>query len=625
MPDNAHARRHGVSHLLILTFAIFLLLCNVTPSQAQGPATTEAKAKSLGESGEFVEAAQLYRQALKEHQQRLAKQPDDAALILAWCSCRNGLAVQQVNLGQYREAKILLDETFERLRVLAARTPNTDARAELARTWECLATLAGEEWLHEEAERAFGRAIEVQRKLVAEPGVALERRVDLVRMQCNHASYLMLLARDQEATAAYEDALAVARKLSTDCPDLPEPVMHLALTYNSYALLVRESGQFARAADMIREAIRLLTRLEDKYPDRPEYWFMLPTFYRNLSQPLAYLNNGNEQAIAKHEAERVEARLARLPDGAKKWATGKSKIVGAVATWDTGRLVELQDEVDSDLQTAEADFKRWPELPLYRVRLATAKLAQGLRLAASGKGAEDVLPLFAEGQALSDKLADQFPDLPRFTMTRAIVRITTAFCQMGYGQPAEADASFAKGFAEFRTVADDYPRKPELRFKLTQILLPAFPLYMQMRDWTRAGWVMAAVREEAKKLAEANPRCLKLHRPYAMEFGLLTQLRLAEGDGAAAEAAEARGHPSVAANRGRLPGRPGCPEHTRGLPLRLWPFARAEGTICRHRSPCRGDAVPTPGTRKGFPREPGLPHPAGRGPHLLRGRVGSTG
>jgi tetratricopeptide (TPR) repeat protein len=531
--------RSRVSLFRVLFFAIVVGPPNLQPARAQtAPADLEAKAKKIAETGERFEAAQLYREALKTRQKCLAEHADNAETVLAWGNCRNRLAEQLIALHLLAEAKTVLTETRDRLQAYLERHPDdTSARAELARTWERLALRATELGNTEEATCHLRQAIDLHRKLAAEPAATPERRAELARLLTVYAGDLMALARYQDAASAYEEGLAVGRKLLADCPDQTIAVEGLANTLNCYALLVRETGQFSSAADMIREAIRLLSKLETQYPDAPEHWYALPTFYRNLSQPLAYLTNANEMAMARREAERLDARLARFPDASKKWLTDENKIFSAAANADMSRFAGLQGELENNLKTMEANVRLHPEIPVYRLKLSAAKLTLGIGLAAAGKPDQDAARMLREALEPCEKLVADYPDVPKYRGFLAVIRMTVGSGDIVISHGADGRKQLERGVALYRQLADENPGEPEWRKKLIDITPTVFQTCLTQSDWVDAEWILSVTREELKKLTKAYPSCPRYRRSEAIACTMVATLRQAQGAPDAAEAA----------------------------------------------------------------------------------------
>jgi tetratricopeptide (TPR) repeat protein len=531
--------KRRVPRFSILLLAIFFNLRSFPQLNAQtAPANLDEQAKALAASGQNFEAAEVLRQALKDHHKKLAEHPDDAASLLAWGACRNALAGQLVNLNQFREAKTLLAETQDRLQAFVAKHPNdTTVQVELAHTLEQLAFRANSMGMNEDAARHTRQATDLLRKLEATTAATPQQRAERARLLTSYAGELMALARYQDATAAYGEALAVGRRLLADHPDLTIAVEGLAVTINAYALLVRETGQFSRAADMIREAIRLLTKLENQYPDQPEHWYALPTFYRNLSQPLAYLSSENEVAMAKREAERLDAKLARFPDAKKKWLADGNKIFNAAANADMARLGGLQGELENNLKTVEANARLHPEVPAYQLQLGAAKLMQGIGLAVAGKPEQDAIRLLREALVPSERLVAEFPDVPKYRAFLAVVCLAVGSADLATGERAEARKQLERAVALCKQTADENPGDPQWRQKLTDATVSVIQNCIMLRDFEDADWLLSVTREEMKKLARAYPSCPRYRRSEAITCNMLALLRRSEGNPDAAEAA----------------------------------------------------------------------------------------
>jgi tetratricopeptide (TPR) repeat protein len=546
-------------------FIVVLALLGVAaPALCAAPADSpEARAAAQAESGDHVEAARLYLEALGEHQKQLQERPDDGAAVRAWASCRNRFAEQQVELIQLREAKKGLTDTQGTLQPFVARHPDdAAAQRELSRTSELLGLSAARAGLNTEAVGHFLQAVAVLRQSATRADAPAEQRIDFVRLLVNCAGWQMHLARYKDAGATYEEAEALARKVMADHPDQPEAVRSLALACNSHALLVRESGQFRRAADMIREAIRLESTLESRYPKQPALWSDLPTYYRNLSQPLAFLHDANESTIARREAQRLDTKLAAFPEAARKWHRDDRKIFNAAAVLDLTSLGQMPTEVGRFRETAAADVQRHPDVPLFRLRLCMALNAEAARLMAETSPADEVLPLYRDSLRHIDQLAEQFPEAPTYRQLASMQRLILGGLCLAFGKTAEGEKLVEEGIALGRKVADEHPGEPSLRYQLTNGVVTVVMTCMAQRDWTRALSLAAISHEEMKKLAETFPECPQYRRFLADSFATVARLRQATGS---EEGVESGYRAGIAAWRQNVADFPDNPEFQKSL------------------------------------------------------------
>jgi tetratricopeptide (TPR) repeat protein len=521
---------------------LLLAISGVGPLGAQTAAPSRAEAlleqaKALAEGHRYAEAEQACLAALKEYEAR----GGDAASRLPVCRCQNQLAEVQTRLHKFRDSQGRLAANRDALRPLLAQQPGDPAlRLVLARACELQAGCTYASGRPVEAVAPLREAIGLVEKLAAEDPERAEYREELVRLLTTCGGYQTALARYPEAEAAFDEALKVGQKLVTDSPGAAKPMEELAHACNAYALLAREEGRPSRAADLLRESIRWLAKLESAYPDHPEYWHPLPAAYRTLTQPQGYRRNEAESAAAGREAERLEARLAAVPEAARKWLTDEDRVQGSLQVLDRTPREGRQAEVDRLARAWQKEVQDHPDAPRFRVQLSTAKALLALRFLSAGDK-EPAVRAAREALELDEQLVGQFPDVPAYRTMSAEACFLNGITNLLCGKPAEGERYLQQGNAVLEKLAQEQPGDPQTRYRAAVALLNACQTLGGQGDAAGARRYFRASLALMKQLAEAFPQCPKYRREVAQTTITFGHLQLSQGDAAGAEASYREG------------------------------------------------------------------------------------
>jgi tetratricopeptide (TPR) repeat protein len=361
-------------------------------------------------------------------------------------------------------------------------------------------------------------------------------RTELVEALTSQAGERMELARYQDAERAFRRALGLARRLAADAPGSPAAVGLLARTASAYSYLVREWGRYARSAEVLREVIAHLEALRAAHPDRPHYWRMLPTAYRNLAQPLDYLHDSAGERAALQAADRLEVLLAKLPGPDRPLVTDEDRLLGSLHLKDFDRLATQQGEADRVCRQAEQRAQAHPDVPVYQVALARAKVLTALRLLSGGAPAQ-VGPPLRDALAVLGKLAADHPDVPRYRHGLGDATVHCGTIYLLAGDAAEGQRCVRAGLDVLAKLADEYPKAPAFRYAHGQATVRVLMLKHSQ------GRAREAIRYEAdglavlKRLAAEFPSCPEYRRQSAQGCITLGIHLSALGEAAQAEAA----------------------------------------------------------------------------------------
>ena len=503
---------------------------SVASAQEKSAAAWEAIGQKHLDEGKMPEAEQAFQSAMRTYENETGAAPNNAPLLVSLCVCRNKLASTQSRLFKVAEAKALFAATDDYLKkVIAARPTDPAFLHARVKTLQDWSDACQRLYLFREAETIQRDAVAAIRKLSQEHPARLEYRVDLVQFLQRRADLLRdAFAQYAEAEALYQEAREAARKLIADDPKSPAHVAELAVVYNSYSLLVRESGRYAESVDMMREAIRLLTYLEKAYPNNPEHWFMLPAVLRNTMQPLGYMQRTVEIEAARREATRVEEKLKKMPDAETRWVNSRRNLAASVLSGDLTRFATMKKEIDNLNQEAEGRAQA-PLTPYSAFLLSAGKGFRGMHLANQGHRGEALKDLAAAKEIL-EKATSQWPHLIAFREVLAEMWVSHGSVTIAAGDFEGGVKHIRVGLTQAAKLADEFPDVPRFRWKQAD-LLARVTLGLQGAHGPRE---MLPFQKESQeviaRLAKEFPRCPLYRRHDAA--GCLTEsmLHLALGN-----------------------------------------------------------------------------------------------
>jgi tetratricopeptide (TPR) repeat protein len=510
-----------------------VLLAVLAPT---GPAWAQAgsealleRARALTEAHRYLEAERVCAEALKQ-----CEAAGDASRLPLY-RCQNQLADVQTCLHKFRDAQTRLAANREALQQLIAQHPDAALRFELARTCELQASCVHKTGRGADVLAPLHEAIDLVQKLSAEDPARPDYREMLVRALATYGDNLMLLARFQESETAYEEALRVGRKLVADVPSAAKAAEELAKACYSYALFVGDAGQPARAADLVREEIRLLARLESAFPDHPEYWHRLPGLYRNLAQSRGPRRNEAEAAAARREADRIEAFLVRLPESARTWLTEEDRIRISLQNQEPGPPTDPQAEADRRAEPWERAAREHADVPLFQLEFLTVKSFLALHLLNAGLK-ESALRALREGREGYEKLAAQFPEVPLYRVRLAESCSLNGLTNLVYGDSAEGERSVQQAREIYDKLTREFPNDPQFRYSSGRALMKVAQTLKDQADLAGAHRYFLPSLEVVQQLSKDFPKCPKYRRDAADTTIALGHLLLKEGDAARAEA-----------------------------------------------------------------------------------------
>jgi serine/threonine protein kinase len=229
---------------------------------------------------------------------------------------------------------------------------------------------------HGESERAFRKANEMLERLAERFPARPEYRQELAKSYLSLGSLLRNAVQFDDAEAVTRKAVGINQQLGAEFPDEPAHQKRLADSYgNLGTMLLRDSIDRARlreAEEAIRQALRLLEKLTEVFPDEPDYRHSLGGTLSNL----ALVRNSQ------------------------------------------GDLKQARQLVQRAIAAEEAALKLNPRHPRYRLYLRNDLAILAAVLYGTGE-AEEAVKLARRAMDVQEKLVADWPDVRRFRDTLA--------------------------------------------------------------------------------------------------------------------------------------------------------------------------------------------------------------
>jgi Flp pilus assembly protein TadD/energy-coupling factor transporter ATP-binding protein EcfA2 len=176
-----------------------------------------------------------------------------------------------------------------------------------------------------DAERAYGRALSLQRELHGQSPSDPVYQQELARTRYNLGIFRYDGGDLQQCEAEFREAIRLLEPLATrahEGSDVP-PAQDLARAYNDLAVLLSDAGRSGEARRLYGRAIDIEESLDRHQGDR-QYKVELATFHNNLS---SLLWNGEELEEAKRQNHRALDLIDRLAAPAPPLAEQRAKAL----------------------------------------------------------------------------------------------------------------------------------------------------------------------------------------------------------------------------------------------------------------------------------------------------------
>jgi serine/threonine-protein kinase len=372
-----------------------------------------------------------------------------AAVLVAVASL--GAATVQLNAA-YREVEQQRDKARERFRmaqdaVYKYHTSVSQSPELRAHGLEQLRTtlLEAARDYYETFVRQEGNDIDV----LAEQGRAYSRLAELYGAT----------GRNEQAEAAYQEALVIQRPLADNHPQVPKYQQDLAYSQNNLGILYQEIGRTGPAKECFEEALAIRQKLVDSYPSVPEYQDDLAVSHYCLGFLHYGLGDKTGAEKAYQAARDTRTRLVRdypaVPVYQHRLA-GTHNNLGILYS-----ATERPEKAEEAYQTALGIFAKLvrdhPGVPEYEHGLAATHNNLGMLYSALPDRQKDAAKAYQEALGLRVRLARAHPSVPDYQSDLASVHNNLASLYRDMGRLEDAEKALKEAWGIFDKLTTAYP------------------------------------------------------------------------------------------------------------------------------------------------------------------------
>jgi tetratricopeptide (TPR) repeat protein len=441
--------RRNHKAVLAAAVALLLLVCGIA-----------------GTTAGLLEAQQALKGEVKarEAETRRRKQAREALDAMSSDVIEDWLARQET--GQLTpEQKAFLQKALTFYEEFAADTGKEESiRAAVVAAHLKVGKIRENLGLHQDAETAYRRAVQLAAELAADFPAAPAYRHELARSQSILGMLLSETGRLKEADKAYLDALAVQKQLTADSPAVPEFREELATSYSAFGTLCKETGRLKEAEHALRAAVAIMTKLVADFPSVPRYRMNLANRQNNLGEMLFFTGQLKDAEQAHRDALTIAKQLvADFPA-----VPGHRDVLGqiqhslAYVLMDTtGREKEAMDANGESMDLRKQLFSEFPAVPEYHGALL-AQTRRALSRSSALKVREREQDL-RDALAAQQQLVAHCPAMTRYRENLAGIQMALGSLLRRPGREKEAEQELRETLRAWEQLTADFPTVPKYR------------------------------------------------------------------------------------------------------------------------------------------------------------------
>jgi tetratricopeptide (TPR) repeat protein len=313
--------------------------------------------------------------------------------------------------------------------------------------------------------RLLEKALEFYRFSLMEKPTDPARRQKQARAHRQVGYISQMLGQTAAAKQAYHEAVGLLRKLTDEFPERADYRHDLAVTCNALGQLLRITNQ-PGAEESYGSAVKLQEQLAREFPrDPPSYRRELARTHNNRG---ILLKDARRFPEAAQDYARATELLRRLRAEDAGEVTYRVDLAGACTNWGVlrarmGQRGEAEAAFREAIALLEELFRPREALTArdHRYKLAVAYIGLGNLLAKEEGRRQEAK--WAQGRAIAllERLVLQFPDYQVYRRDLANSHNSLGYVLEDDGQPAAAEAEYQQALQLFKELTDDFPRVAE--------------------------------------------------------------------------------------------------------------------------------------------------------------------
>jgi tetratricopeptide (TPR) repeat protein len=319
-------------------------------------------------------AESSHRAALAVARELATRFSADPECVQELATCHNALGRTLIATGHEREA---MDHFKQSAKLVAEKAAAKDGaapyRVELARSHHGLALAFGILGERGPARENYRKALEIQKKLAADFPDVPRYRLALAEIHSGIGSWLEgghWTGNTAEEDDHVAEALKIMTRLADDFPDDPLYRYRLARILSVQANM---AGPFGRRIKDFNRSIELLAKLGEEFPQVPAYRDTLHTCYTNLGE--IYWMGGDWNSAADLRQKALELSRREAEDRPTK---GDGSLAVSLHNWSEvlicrGELAEARKVLQESIEHARAIHKATPHSTYWAADLASSR------------------------------------------------------------------------------------------------------------------------------------------------------------------------------------------------------------------------------------------------------------
>jgi tetratricopeptide (TPR) repeat protein len=311
-----------------------------------------------------------------------------------------------------------------------------------------------------EAAPAYDRAIAEFERAQAADAKLTEARNDLALAIDARGWVRRELGRLEDAEKDFRRAIDMLEKLVAEFPTVPRHREALARALNSLGLIERDTGRLADAETHFGQELPLVDRLRQDFPDRAEYHRVLARTLSNLGITLSDQHRNDDAEPILVRAVKVNTEVsARSPEDVQiRFDLAKDQICLGVVQGEKGDTASALISLQAARAITDKLAQDFPDRPRYRELLAQnlVDLAAVMQETDPAKADE----LYQTAGTLFDKLVAAHPDVVDYRVGQAQCLRDQGHALAVVDRNEQAEAVYQRGLAVLE-VKDGRSQRPD--------------------------------------------------------------------------------------------------------------------------------------------------------------------
>jgi tetratricopeptide (TPR) repeat protein/tRNA A-37 threonylcarbamoyl transferase component Bud32 len=316
----------------------------------------KALAAAYSQLGELIdkigtkpEAISVHRKALAVRRELAAAAGADVETRLEVARSLRALGILLYNTGDATGALRTAEEQRDIATALEADYPTNAVRAVLARSQNTIAVLLMEEGKPAEALEAFQQALAIQKKLADANPAVTGYRFDMALSYNNIGTVLLRTGKPDEALAAWHKALAVNQELADANPKVAAFQSALAGTHNNIGDLLSQTGKPTEALQAHKTVLAIRQKLADANRAVADFQSDVAASHNSIGYLLSLTGKLSEALQAFQEALTIRRKLAEENPTVTKFQRALAQSDNLI-----GRLLARQQRFAESLTALDA-------------------------------------------------------------------------------------------------------------------------------------------------------------------------------------------------------------------------------------------------------------------------------